>query len=414
MTRRTDTESSSERGAILVHVAVALIGLLAFSAFAVDYGVFWASRRAAQNSADAAALAGAGAFASDPSADMTDTGVAKQTALKIAQVNKIWGAAPSVDVTGDITFPTCPDGAGTCIQVDVYRTNARGNALPVFFASFVGLVDQDIRASATAEVSSANASDCLKPWAVIDKWAEHWPSTAEWTTDSTFDKYQTKGGAKGEIDPAITTPDVYIPPTESDFGTGFHPYDAEGDYTSDYGLEMELKVGGKDDFDFASGWFSALALEDSKGGKDYKTNIKGCVGITYKVGDELPVNTEPGEMVGPTRQGVESDADSLINQDPGAHWDPSLNDGRGGVAGSAFATSPRIVAIPLVNPDIMAEVNKGGRTTVPIANIAGFFVERFDDKGVVGRLVTMKGLKVAGVGGTASPGSFLHTITLVR
>jgi hypothetical protein len=177
---------------------------------------------------------------------------------------------------------------------------------------------------------------------------------------------------------------------------------------------LHLKVGDKTDFDFATGWFAALALLDSKGGKDYKNNIKGCVGITYKVGDVIPIDTEPGEKVGPTRQGTEQDADSLINQDPHAWWDTSLNGGRGGVAGSDFGLSPRIVAIPLVNPDIMAEVQKGGRTDVPIANIMGFFVEDYDNatKSVVGRLVTMPGKLATGGGGVL--GSFLKVIVLVR
>ena len=49
----------SERGAILVHVAAALMMLIALSAFAVDFGLFWLGRGQAQNSADAGAIAGA-------------------------------------------------------------------------------------------------------------------------------------------------------------------------------------------------------------------------------------------------------------------------------------------------------------------------------------------------------------------
>ena len=48
----------AERGAVLVHVAIAMIGLLAFSSFVIDYGVLWAARRQAQNAADAGAMAG--------------------------------------------------------------------------------------------------------------------------------------------------------------------------------------------------------------------------------------------------------------------------------------------------------------------------------------------------------------------
>ena len=50
---------------MLVHVAVAMIGLLAFSALSIDYGVMWTARRQAQNAADAAALAGAISLAFD-------------------------------------------------------------------------------------------------------------------------------------------------------------------------------------------------------------------------------------------------------------------------------------------------------------------------------------------------------------
>jgi hypothetical protein len=292
--------------------------------------------------------------------------------------------------------------------------------LPLIFGSIVGLSSQGIKATATAEVMSADATDCLKPWAVIDKWAEHWennaPSTVPWSTTSHFDKYLKNGRNRGTPDPAITTPDEYIAPTESDFGTGFHPYDEDGNYTTDYGLQLTLKVGDQNDFDFASGWFSALRLDPScSGGNCYREEIKQCIGITYKVGDDLPIDTEPGNKVGPTRQGVAEDADSLVQQDPTAVWDPSLNGGKGGVANSAFPVSPRIVAIPLVNPDVMAEVQKGGRTSVPISNILGFFVEGMDasNKGVVGRLMTMPGMVTAG-GNPVGPASFLKAIVLVR
>ena len=44
---------------MLIQVAVAMLALLALSAFVFDYGVMWASRGQAQNAADAGALAGA-------------------------------------------------------------------------------------------------------------------------------------------------------------------------------------------------------------------------------------------------------------------------------------------------------------------------------------------------------------------
>ena len=59
MDRQRDTSHSSERGAVLVHVAFAFLALLAFTTFVVDWGVFWLARRQAQNAADAGALAAA-------------------------------------------------------------------------------------------------------------------------------------------------------------------------------------------------------------------------------------------------------------------------------------------------------------------------------------------------------------------
>jgi hypothetical protein len=418
--------AGDDRGAILVHVAIVLLALVAFTTFVADYGVLWVARRQAQNAADAGALAGAIGLGFDNNSDVSDTGPAKESAFLATQRNFVWGQPPSVIKATDITFAVCPDGVGNCVRVDVYRHVTRGNQLPIFFGYFVGLTSQSMQATATAEVAFGNASDCLKPWAVIDKWAEHWPiDPGTWDNSSTYDKYDKNGNP----DPAILTPDQYIPPSTTDYGTGFHPFEADGrTYTSDYGRYFSLKVGApKTDWDYATGWFSALALVDSKGGSDYKDNIEGCIGVTYKVGDEVPVSTEPGEKVGPTGQGTgepqpgglpdpKSDINSLYNQDPTAYWDPSLNGGRGGVAGSAYGVSPRIVAVPLVNPDMMIEVQKGGRTTVPISNIMAFFVEGYDNssKSVNGYLMTMPGKFVAGGGPTGPGGSFLIQIVLVR
>ena len=51
----TTARRGDDRGAILVHVAFALLALMAFASFTVDFGVMWASRRQAQNAADAGA-----------------------------------------------------------------------------------------------------------------------------------------------------------------------------------------------------------------------------------------------------------------------------------------------------------------------------------------------------------------------
>ena len=51
--------AGGERGAIIVQAAIAMVVLVGFSAFVVDYGVLWLSREQAQDAADAGAMAGA-------------------------------------------------------------------------------------------------------------------------------------------------------------------------------------------------------------------------------------------------------------------------------------------------------------------------------------------------------------------
>src|SRR5690606_35698401 len=102
MTRQTRGRSS-ERGAVLVQVAIAMIGLIGFSTFVIDYGVLWSARRQAQNAADAAAMAGA---ISMGFVDMDDQARARQSALDAAAENLIWGEAPDV-TPADVTFPPC-------------------------------------------------------------------------------------------------------------------------------------------------------------------------------------------------------------------------------------------------------------------------------------------------------------------
>ena len=64
----------SERGAILIYVAVSMFVLIGVTMWVVDYGVLLLARNQAQNSADAGALGGAIALAYDNYADRTDTG----------------------------------------------------------------------------------------------------------------------------------------------------------------------------------------------------------------------------------------------------------------------------------------------------------------------------------------------------
>ena len=409
---------TSERGAMLVHVAVALLGLIALSAFAADFGLFWLSRREAQNSADAAALAGAVALAYDNSVDLTPTGPASRSALALSQVNQVWGQPPDVDPITDITFPECPDGTLSCIRVDVYRNVARGNALPTFFGGLVGINEQGIRATATAQARASNATNCLKPWIIPDKWTEIYPTPGPWNPLTST--YQTQTG-NGNNQTPLPNPDVYHPPSSPNM-TGFR---AEGT-PNDIGMEITLYAGPPPQQSGGGavqpGWVYPVRLnEQEPGGNVYMNNIQRCSGDVIQIGDLL--RNETGVMIGPTFHGV----DPLINADPSAHWvDP---DGVGGVPGwiadscqetascpapysPSPSESPRLIKVPVFDT---AEFSQNpGAQWLRVVNILGFFIKQRQGNTITGYLTTFNGILAEGGGTIEEPAAFSQTVVLVR
>lgn len=433
MSRGLFANLRSERGAILVHVAVALLGLVSFSALTVDYGLFWMSRRQAQNSADAGALAGAIALSFDDPTDKTVNGAASRNAFAATQVNQVFGAAPSVIPASDITFNPCSDDGGdTCIQVRVYRTQARSNALPTFFANLIGIAQQDVQAYAEAKVVHGNATECMRPFAVLDKWDEYDMATSPATPESeflrglldpdwnfqtsSFDKYVTNGPTPQEDD-YYQAPELCPPETaDCDPGTGFRLFDDAGNVI-DYGRQIELHTGSQDQT--SSGWFLPVRLTPTaSGAADYCAAIKQCTGHLNTIGESIEV--ENGNMVGPTNQCLFTDSDSLANKDPDAHWVPDyFGPGEGAVISSKYGPnqSPRIVPMPVINPDEFFATGPNGHTSVTIRNILGFFVERQEGQGgqtvTVGRLINVPGL-TTGANTVAESASFINVIQLIR
>ncbi len=396
----------SERGAVLVHVAIALLGLLAMSTFVIDYGVLWAARRQAQNAADGGALAGAISLAF---VDFNNQALARQAALDVAGLNNIWGEAPDVGAA-DVTFPPCPPGspgAGTnsCVRVNVFRSSyqrAGGNPLPTFFGRLVGIDQQGVRATATAEALFGNTTNCVKPFAIPDKWAENRndQAPAGWSENDTFERY-TSGGV------LLSPADVY---QAGAGGTGFSP-ESVSSGGGDYGRYITLKSGNPGSA-IQPGWYHPVVLS-CPGGNCYRDAIANCDPTMVGTGDVLDV--EPGNMVGPTRQGI----NDLINRDPSASWDPDLNGpGRGGVSGGCMqsrtcALSPRVMAVPVFDPDAFDAANAMGRTTVNITKVIGVFVDRMQGNEVKGYITNYPTLANSGMGGVPGEG-FVVSVAMVR
>ena len=403
--------AASERGAILIQVGVAILVLSAFSMFIIDYGALWVGRHQAQNAADSGALAGAIALAFDDFADRSDTGPAKVAAQSFAKANGVFGQSPDVQMATDVRFYADAPAAfpascvtNDCIRVDVYRNQTRGNALPTFFGHLVGVNDQGTRAMAIARAAAANATNCLKPWAVLDKWGE---SNGPYTTDSTYD-------------PLGMPPDTYTPPNGSNTGTSYT-------LEEDLGRQVSLKLGDASNSKetFGAGWFSPIDLGGT-GGDVYRDNISGCADGIYAIGGTLSV--ENGNMVGPTKQGV----DDLVALDPDAKWDDENKKVINSCVGPpytcskpGYTVSPRIVAVPVINTqdawDAVHSDSGGtqgaGNMTVKIVALLGFFVDGMGGTGgkdVVGYLCTKPDLLTSNGGSVSPSAAFIKAVTLVR
>jgi hypothetical protein len=405
---RRPTFIGDDRGAILIHVALGILAMSAFLTIVADFGLMWTSRRQAQNSADAAALAGAIGLGYDDPGDYSASGAAKQNAYLASQTNFVWGQSPYVDINSHITFPLVPaaecdpdgDGLSSCVRVEVFRNTDQANPLPMLFGHILGLSDQNTRASAIAVAAAANSSNCLKPWGVADKWAE---------PDGTWDPTDT-------FDPGAG--DDYRPQGElgpGDPGTGFRAPPAT---PNDYGLELVLKVGSPHDT-INPGWFQALDLGVcGHGASCYRDEISGCVNSPYGIGDDIPKKN--GNMVGPTKQGVED----LIALDPYADWDPATKKIINSCVGPpytcsqpGYTQSPRVVAVPVFDLELYMATGGPGNGTVHITNILGFFVDRMDGahgNDVVGYLINKTESIDPSKGGVAGPASFIKSVVLIR
>jgi Flp pilus assembly protein TadG len=400
---------------VLVNVAGILLALIVLTALVFDYGVQFVGRNQAQNAADAAAHAAAVSLSYIDDTVATGHPLAQQAAVAAATQNQVWNAAPDV-LTTDITFPACPPGApgvaGTCVRAEVFRTNYNrggGNPLPTFFAGIIGVANQGVRATATAQVlAGSGTADCVKPVAIPDRWDEFRPTTATWTTSSTFERYQQNGQNAGQL---LNPADDYRWPTSGSTGSGFT-------LPTDYGVELSLKEGNPQDA-IDPGFFYPILLDPGcTGGNCYRQAWEGC--STVQVGPGTVLNPEPGNMIGPTKQGVQS----LIDQDPTSYWSTSANGGRGAPVGGCMAAgtcsrSPRWVAIPVFDvaayDAARAIDNQHGRNTpITIVKVLGFWLDRIQGNVVYGRIMYYPTTSVTGTNNYPGAALLTKTIVLVR
>ena len=375
-----------ERGISLLYVTTGFLSFFAATALAVDVGMLVTARSQAQNAADAGALAGAIALALDDFDDRTAAGPAVSAALSVAQENGVIGESVSIQ-PGDVTFPAAPNGQFNRVRATVYRNEARGNPLSTFISAVFGMNVADMAATATAHAAPANAMTCVRPFTIPDKWEEH--QDAEWTIDSVFRRYTNKGAL-------VPNPDVYYPPEDEE---NYEGYDA----VEDKGTKLILRAGGGNNIQPT--FYYSWKMSDDIGGDFYRENIAGCNHAVFAY--ESVMTQEPGNMVGPTVQGIQE----LMAKDPNAFWEdkPGCNCVR-----TDHARSPRIFPIPLYDPDLYDQGKINGRNaTLIMRNWIGFFVEELDGNEVVGRITPILGT-INPDAGPAPAGLFPLAVQLVE
>ena len=377
---RLHSKRHGERGMTIVMVATGMLAFLSATAFAVDVGMFMVARTESQRAADAGALAGAVALGFNDPNDRSATGPAVRNAIAAATAteNGVINMQASV-LPEDVSFPT-----PTQVRVRVLRSSVRGNPLTTFFAPIFGIDTVNIGAEATAEAQPANAMTCVKPFTVPDKWIES--QTPPWDPTDTFDVVDSKGKP-------LANPDKYVPVGSA----GYTGYDAH----RDKGTLITLKAGTGNNI-YPSIYFP-YSMGGVTGASEYENNIANCNTLMMGFGDLLLA--EPGNMVGPTRSGMEA----LIDRDRSARWDEYENK-----VVSSMSPSPRVVAIPLFDPVYYDTGKQNGRNAdFKVVNYMGFFIEQMQGNDVKGRITPIGGI-YSGTGGPAPVGTFPIAIVLVK
>jgi len=312
----------------------------------------------------------------------------------VVATNPVWFEAPATAVSFQ-----CPTGAvpGRCVRVDVYRDGTNSSeALPMIFGPVINISTQGVRATATAQVVPGNATTCMKPWAIPDKWIEGNPPGNQ------FNKYVENGPDRGDV---LLVHDDYVAPDSGDAGSGFT-------FPADLGLPMTLSFlnpnGGMPAI--VTGSLLPLVLP---GPNMYPQNISGCNGRLATVGQFILTGSN----------GDSSDTSTgfsdLMTADSGASWNTSLNNVEGSCAPACAPVSPRLFAIAVFDVDAYQRnrimdswpsVECGGQPCVKVVNIVGFFLTSSSGDGYIARY---PGLMVSPPSiSTAS--SFLPAVTLIR
>jgi hypothetical protein len=351
----------NRRGTVMIYTVVLMTVLLAFVALTIDVGRMEIARQRAQQVCDAAVLAGAWYLTGEQSSTRVDavTGTptggdgsaaltAKYAALANNEASPHWatltadGSRPGVTVS----FPPYPaqtgyviSDAGTQVPIrlgESIRVQAVIN-VPMTFARILGIQQASVAASATAIVgltpqtpTPVTVTGSALPFAVAN--------TKIWNT-------------------SVSPPTVRI----------------------QMGDQVALKVTNPNDpagF-IGSGNFLAVSYPGDHGGDDYRDRIANAsLPVTFTLNQEIDLTTEPGNISGPTAQGITTRLGNDVYPYPAANgtawnsWLSSYDPNTGN-----RTSTKRMGIVPIIQ-DPGSSLN--GRESVTVIGFAGFFIEGFE------------------------------------
>jgi Flp pilus assembly protein TadG len=325
-----------ERGVVIITLALFMLLMLGFVALGVDIAKLMATRSQLQNAADAAALAGASAI------DPTTGVIVRETAVARAQQTGILNSA----FVG-VPQPVSVDAADVVTTSSTCKVTARRegqNAVITYFARVLGISSLGLNATATARVDTVRSVLCgIAPLAAV-------------------------------------------PPEGSTFKTG-----------ESYALKLPAGAGG-------GGQYHALDLprcsgDDCGGGGASRFRCLLEKGSCCPMSIGQTVNTQPGNMSGPTRDGVIA----RFNNDTVTGQDISYSQYQ-----AAGGNGSRVVVVPITTP-------ASGNGPVGVLGFGTFFLKNIPGNGsqseIDGEFIYAT---VAGVGGGSGPGALSFAVRLVR
>jgi Flp pilus assembly protein TadG len=417
---REECRGMGRRGASAAILVVSLAALLGMIALAVDVGMLMKVRTDAQRAADAAALAGAQDFLDPSIANQKDA--ALKHALEYASRNYVgWKYVDTSAVI--VTDSTASVGryvgnspeAYVQVMPDTHKVRVfiRRATTATWFGHMLGIDFVPITVKAAAQAVDAGTGKCVKPFAIPDMWsdanddnnpANRLPDIAgqqgkkggeDWQWDPT-DNY-TRYAAPGVTDSTRWTGLGSPWRNQSVYGVTYGSTGVK--YYDDYGRPITIKItnpqAGTPSFfyPFVMPYDSSNAAAYggatyNPGATWYKWNIGHCNPAGVGVGTSYSLPNKPGDMVGPTAQGM----DSLMAQDPSACWQSFPDTAHGASTWTAGAvkkmvgnscsgdypgweSSARVILVPLFDPSQMTQ----GRTQLTFNNLALVFLEGFQD-----------------------------------